>query len=161
MGLGPEREIRGLETDTLTHQNHILVLLCDRRPFTYPLWAPMSPPGLRNERLLVSLPCFGRRPQEIREEESFEALGRKAPSKSRYYLQLPLPSPPVKVIQEHFLRRRGGRRLRFECQWFPDWMTELPASPKLLGTQASGLARHLQQEVPHILSVLISSICSG
>lgn len=61
----------GLETEILAHQNHILVLLCDLRPFAYLLWAPTSSPGLGNERLFLSMPCFWGRPQEIRKGEAF------------------------------------------------------------------------------------------
>lgn len=61
----------GSGTETPPHQNHILVLLCDLRPFAYSLWAPISSPGLRNDRIFLSLPSFWGRPQEIREREVF------------------------------------------------------------------------------------------
>lgn len=40
-----------VQTYTLSHQNHILVLLYDLRPFAYPLWTLISLPGLGNESL--------------------------------------------------------------------------------------------------------------
>lgn len=42
MGLGPGWGKWGLETDIFAHQNHIIVLLCDRWPLAYPLWDPVS-----------------------------------------------------------------------------------------------------------------------
>lgn len=61
-----------------------------------------------------SCPVSGGGHRKSEKGRPFEALGRKTPKKSRYYLQLLLSSPLVKVIQEHFLRRQEDRKLMFE-----------------------------------------------
>lgn len=107
-----------------------------------------------------SCPVSGGGHRKSEKGRPFEALGRKTPKKSRYYLQLLLSSPLVKVIQEHFLRRQEDRKLMFEVS-VGSRLCEGAVKPQLLGAQAHALARHLRQELPHILSALISYICAG